>query len=107
MFRAEARAVKLLENDPTPDIHYFIAETGGLLEPHELQTRCLLHAAPQPYSLEPFEDSHNRTVKWNRVPIFLRAHTAPSDRYLHGPSPGIIAESESLARHNDEHPKPR
>ena len=33
MFRAQARAVKILETDPTPYIHYFIAETGGLLEP--------------------------------------------------------------------------
>ena len=31
MFRAQARAVEELEKDPTPYIHYFIAETGGLL----------------------------------------------------------------------------
>lgn len=46
MFRAQARTVKVLEKDPTPHIHYFIAETGGLLEPHELQTWRLLHVAP-------------------------------------------------------------
>src|SRR5204862_5716453 len=55
MFRAQARAVKLLEHDPTPYIHYFVAETGGLLELHELQTWRLLHAAPQPYTRERFE----------------------------------------------------
>ena len=33
MFRAQARAVELLEKDPPPYIHYLIAETGGLLEP--------------------------------------------------------------------------
>src|SRR5687767_12418829 len=28
MFRAQARAVEVLEKDPTPYLHYFIAETG-------------------------------------------------------------------------------
>ena len=67
MFRAQARAVKRIEHDPTPYIHYFIAETGGLLEPRELQTWRLLHAAPQPYTRERFEDTYNWTVKWNMV----------------------------------------
>ncbi len=67
MFRAQARAVKVLERDPTPYIHYFIAETGGLLEPHEFQTWRLLHAAPQPYTRERFEDTYSWTVKWNMV----------------------------------------
>jgi NitT/TauT family transport system substrate-binding protein len=67
MFRAQARAVKVLENDPTPYIHYLIAETGGLLEPHELQTWRLLHAPPQPYTRERFDDTYNWTVKWNMV----------------------------------------
>jgi len=67
MFRAQARAVLLLEKDPTPYIHYLIAETGGLLLPHELQTWRLLHAAPQPYTRERFEDTYNWTVKWNMV----------------------------------------
>jgi NitT/TauT family transport system substrate-binding protein len=65
MFRAQARAVKLLEKDPTPYIHYLIAETGGLLEPHELQPWRLLHAPPQPYTRERFDDTYNWTVKWN------------------------------------------
>src|SRR5205807_253163 len=65
MFRAQARAVKEIENDPTPYVHYFIRETGGLLEPHEFQTWRLLHAAPQPYTRERFEDTYNWTVKWN------------------------------------------
>ncbi len=67
MFRAQARAVELLEDDPKPFIHYLIAETGGLLEPHELQTWRLLHAAPQPYTRERFEDTYRWTLKWNRV----------------------------------------
>jgi NitT/TauT family transport system substrate-binding protein len=65
MFRAQARAVKALEKDPTPYVHYFVAETGGLLEPHEFQTWRLLHAAPQPYTRERFDDTYNWTVKWN------------------------------------------
>jgi NitT/TauT family transport system substrate-binding protein len=67
MFRAQARAVELLEKDPTPYIHYLIAETGGLLKPEELQTWRLLHAAPQPYTRERFDDTYNWTVKWNMV----------------------------------------
>ncbi len=67
MFRAQARAVEVLEKDPTPYIHYFIRETGGLLKPEELQTWRLLHAAPQPYTRERFDDTYNWTVKWNRV----------------------------------------
>jgi len=40
-------------HDPTPYIHYFIAETGGLLEPHELQTWRLVHGrAAAPYTRE-------------------------------------------------------
>jgi len=65
MFRAQARAVELLEKDPTPFVHYLTRETGGLLESHELQTWRLLHAAPQPYTRERFEDTYTWTVKWN------------------------------------------
>ncbi len=65
MFRAQARAVELLEKDPTPYVHYLVAETGGRLEPHELQTWRLLHAPPQPYTRERFEDTYNWNVKWN------------------------------------------
>jgi len=67
LFRAQARAVEVLEQDPTPYVHYLIAETGGLLEPHEFQTWRLLHAAPQPYTRERFNDTYNWTVKWNMV----------------------------------------
>jgi NitT/TauT family transport system substrate-binding protein len=65
MFRAQARAVELIEKDPTPYVHYLIAETGGLLEPHELQTWRLLHAPPQPYTRERFDDTYEWTVGWN------------------------------------------
>ena len=65
MFRAQARAVAEIEKDPTPYIHYFIRETGGLLEPHEFTTWRLLHAPPQPYTRERFEDTYKWTVKWD------------------------------------------
>ena len=64
MFQAQARAVELIEKDPTPFVHYLIAETGGLLQPHELQSWRLLHAAPQPYTRERFDDTYDWTVKW-------------------------------------------
>jgi NitT/TauT family transport system substrate-binding protein len=67
MFRAQERAVKRLEKDPTPYAHYLTAETGGLLEPGELQTWRLLHAPPTPYTRERFDDTYNWTVKWNMV----------------------------------------
>ncbi len=67
MFRAQARAVKVLEKDPTPYAHYFVAETGGLLEEHELKVSRLLHAPPQPYTRERFDDTYNWTAKWNMV----------------------------------------
>ena len=65
MFRAQARAVELIEKDPRPFAHYLAAETGGLLKPEELQTWRLLHAPPQPYTRERFDDTYNWTVKWN------------------------------------------
>jgi NitT/TauT family transport system substrate-binding protein len=65
MFRAQARAVKEIEKDPAPYIHYFIRETGGILEPKDFQTWRLLHAAPQPYTRERWEDTYNWSVKWN------------------------------------------
>jgi NitT/TauT family transport system substrate-binding protein len=65
MFRAQARAVEVLEKDPRPYAHYLAAETGGLLKPEELQTWRLLHAAPMPYTRERFDDTYNWTVGWN------------------------------------------
>ena len=65
MFRAQARAVEVLEKDPTPFVHYLVAETGGLLKESELQTWRLLHAPPTPYTRERFDDTYNWTVKWN------------------------------------------
>jgi NitT/TauT family transport system substrate-binding protein len=65
MFRAQARAVELIEKDPTPFVHYLVAETGGRLDAKDFQAWRLLHAAPQPYTRERWEDTYNWTVKWN------------------------------------------
>ena len=67
MFRAQAHAVEILEKDPTPYVHYLVAETGGLLEEKDLQTWRLLNAAPQPYTRERWDDTYNWTVKWDMV----------------------------------------
>jgi hypothetical protein len=65
MFNAQARAVEAIEKNPGKYAHYLARETGGLLKPEELQTWRLLHAAPQPYTRERWEDTYNWTVKWN------------------------------------------
>ena len=76
MFSAQARAVEAIEKNPQKYAHYLARETGGLLEPEELQTWRLLHAAPQPYTRERWEDTYNWTVKWGmtRSRRHLREH---------------------------------
>jgi NitT/TauT family transport system substrate-binding protein len=64
MFSAQARAVEAIEKNPQKYAHYLARETGGLLQPSELQTWRLLHAAPQPYTRSRWEDTYNWTVKW-------------------------------------------
>jgi NitT/TauT family transport system substrate-binding protein len=65
MFNAQARAVEAIEKNPGRYAHYLARETGGLLKPEELQSWRLLHAAPQPYTRERFDDTYQWTVKWN------------------------------------------
>ncbi len=65
MFRAQARAVEVLEKDPSPFVKYFVAETGGLIEERDFQSSRLLHGPPTPYTRERFDDEYNWTVKWN------------------------------------------
>ena len=65
MFSAQARAVETIEKNPQKYAHYLARETGGLLKPEELQSWRLLHAAPQPYTRERFDDTYRWTVKWN------------------------------------------
>jgi NitT/TauT family transport system substrate-binding protein len=68
MFRAEARAAEKFTQDPAPYLHYLTQETGGLLEPDELQTWRLVYTAPQPYTRERFTDTYNWTLGWDMVP---------------------------------------
>ncbi|MGB0577569.1 MAG: ABC transporter substrate-binding protein [Alphaproteobacteria bacterium] len=65
MFRAQARACEVLAKDPTPYIHYFVNETGGRLDADDFRHQRLLHAPPQPYTRERWEDTYNWTVGWN------------------------------------------
>jgi hypothetical protein len=50
----------MIHANPGKYAHYMTEETGGRLEPHELQTWRLLYAAPAPYTRERFE----RTYQW-------------------------------------------
>ncbi len=65
MFRAQAQACEDLAKDPTPYIHYFVAETGGRLDAKDFRHQRLLHAPPQPYTRERWDDTYNWTVGWN------------------------------------------
>jgi NitT/TauT family transport system substrate-binding protein len=65
MFRAQARACEVLAKDPTPYIHYFVNETGGRLEEKDFRHQRLLHAPPQPYTRERWDDTYNWTVGWD------------------------------------------
>lgn len=65
IFRAQAHACEALDKDPKPFIHYFVAETGGRLKPEEFRYQRLLHAPPQPYTRERWDDTYNWTVGWN------------------------------------------
>jgi NitT/TauT family transport system substrate-binding protein len=65
IFDAQSQASKDIQKDPTPYIHYLISETGGLLEPKELQTFRILNGPVTPYTRERFEDTYNWTVDWH------------------------------------------
>ena len=65
MFRAQTRACEVLAKDPTPYIHYFVNETGGRLDAKDFRHQRLLHAPPQPYTRERWDDTYNWTVGWN------------------------------------------
>ena len=54
MFRAEARAAEMINNNPARYAHYLLKEARGLLEPHELQTWRLLYGPPMPYTRQRF-----------------------------------------------------
>ena len=59
-FRAQAKAAAMIHANLGKYAHYMTEETGGRLEPKELQTWRLLYAPPAPYTRERFE----RTYQW-------------------------------------------
>lgn len=65
IFRAQARACEVLAMDPTPYVDYFVNETGGRLEAKDFRYQRLLHAPPQPYTRERWDDTYNWTVGWD------------------------------------------
>jgi NitT/TauT family transport system substrate-binding protein len=58
MFRAEARAAQMINEQPSQYVHYLLQEAHGLLEPQELQTWRLLYGPPTPYTRERFTDTY-------------------------------------------------
>jgi NitT/TauT family transport system substrate-binding protein len=62
MFRAEARAAELLNRDPTPYLHYLVAEAEGLIDASDIDASRILNAPPMPYTRERFEDTYEWTV---------------------------------------------
>ena len=65
IFRAQARACEVLAIDPTPYVDYFVNETGGRLAAKDFRYQRLLHAPPQPYTRERWDDTYNWTVGWD------------------------------------------
>ena len=59
-FLAQAKAAEMIQANPSKYSHYLTDETGGILEPHELQTWRFLYVAPVPYTRERFQ----RTYQW-------------------------------------------
>lgn len=59
MFRAQAAAAELINNNPEKYEHYFLAEAKGLLEPGELNGWRLLYGPPVPYTRERFDYTYN------------------------------------------------
>ena len=55
MFRAQATASGLINQNPAKYAHYLLDEAKGLLGPGELQTWRLLYGPPTPYTRERFE----------------------------------------------------
>ena len=58
MFRAQATAAEMINNDPSRYVHYFVTESKGLLEPQDLNMTRLLYGPPAPYTAERFEDTY-------------------------------------------------
>ena len=66
MFRAQARAVEADREGPDA-VHPLprSRRPAACWSRRSFQTWRLLHAPPQPYTRERFDDTYNWTVKWN------------------------------------------
>ncbi|MFQ6027620.1 MAG: ABC transporter substrate-binding protein [Dehalococcoidia bacterium] len=58
MFRAEAKASELINENPAKYAYYLAEEAQGLLEPQEIQGWRLLYGPPTPYTRERFEATY-------------------------------------------------
>ena len=58
MFRAQATAAEMINNNPSKYVHYFVKEAKGRLEPQDLNTSRLLYGPPAPYTRERFDDTY-------------------------------------------------
>ncbi len=58
MFRAQAAASGMINQNPAKYAHYLLEEAGGLLDSGDLQTWRLLYGPPTAYSRERFDDTY-------------------------------------------------
>jgi NitT/TauT family transport system substrate-binding protein len=80
MFRAEARAADLLNEDPRPYLHYLVEEAEGLIEPSDICPWRILNAHPVPYTRERFQDTYEWTVSRGLVEPGATYETAVDNR---------------------------
>ena len=69
--RAIARAVKKINEDPRPYLHYLINTVPSdivQLEPEDFDVSRLRYVAPAPYPREQFERSYRWMRRWNLIP---------------------------------------
>lgn len=69
--RAVVRAVHTLNEDPTPYLHYLIADVPAeivTLEPGDFRRSRLRYTEPAPYSAEEFQRTYDWMVAWDLIP---------------------------------------
>ena len=59
MFRAQAAAAEMINQDPSKYESYFLEEARGFLNPGELQAWRLVYGPPVPYTKERFDYTYN------------------------------------------------
>lgn len=69
--RAVVKAVHKINEDPTPYLHYLIADVPEnivTLEPSDFRRGRLRYTAPAPYSAEEFQRTYDWMVSWDLIP---------------------------------------